>query len=121
MRSSDWSSDVCSSDLAGVGDLLIRSRRGDRVGRDADDNVRVKREDRLEVRDLLLGLKISVRCRDYLDAEALELRLDTIDDRRRPVVPAVMHDDGGREACRLPLGDLVLGELRGIADRKRAG
>src|SRR3546814_13718710 len=51
MRISDWSSDVCSSDLVGQGDAHVASARPDvqRVGLDADAAVAGRRDFKLLV------------------------------------------------------------------------
>src|SRR3546814_4202609 len=60
MRISDWSSDVCSSDLIGVGDLLDRRRSGAERGRQigfvlADSHPADHLDDRLHADQAQIG------------------------------------------------------------------
>src|SRR3546814_5707238 len=63
MRISDWSSDVCSSDLAGADDLDLpagQARAGDRAAGDGDGGRADRRPDprRLDHRELQLGMDL---------------------------------------------------------------
>jgi hypothetical protein len=101
-----------------LGRLAVRPGGRDRVGRDRDDDAGVPCERCLDVGHLGLGLEVGVRLGDDLDAHLAELVPQARHLGDRPVVAAVVHDDGGRRAHAPDLLELGVGEGH-LAGRRR--
>src|SRR3546814_14581029 len=126
MRISDWSSDVCSSDLDGEVELSHRGirpvgirHRADEIAAEADEDLRGARYHRLDRLDTMMAVRTrGFEAEDVADAVAIGLRRFFVDADGAVALPVRMTAD--RRDARAGLAEIALAEeeVRDLLDRK---
>ncbi|CDN42879.1 hypothetical protein BN871_BZ_00120 [Paenibacillus sp. P22] len=89
------------------GRLLVRTRRGYGVDRNADENIWLLGQNRLDIGHLRLGFEVRVRCGDDLNVHLGERILKPFKLSGRPVVSGIVHGNRRRVVAFLDLSQIL--------------